>query len=212
MKIKTIFASTVIGAAVLVAGVVFGSLSVNAQSASTSIEIKTTSPKIITTTTSTTSSNNNVMINTSLGGEANTTSIVTTSAAVAGVSVDLDAYATSLSSADASVTAVNTSSDNAVSVTYKRPAKLFGFIPVSIMETATVKADENGAASASVRKSWWSVFASTDAKTDQFSADLKSRVQGSTSASANAALTTSEKAVYLADINAAAQATYGASQ
>lgn len=110
-------------------------------------------------------------------------------------------------------TSIDTSSDNEVSVEYKRPSKLFGFISVNLTEKATVHEDSNGNPKVKVSKSWWSIFATDDTQTEKFSNALKARIQSQASVSANgsAGLTASEKEMYVSEINAAAEATYGAS-
>lgn len=123
-------------------------------------------------------------------------------------SVELDTYVQTMASTNAEVTDVDTTSGSKVIVEYKRPAKLFGFINVNLTEKAVVKANGEGKLKADVSKSWWSIFASTDAKTNEFSDTLKARVENSVSASASQELTASEKAEFIAEINAAAQATY----
>ncbi len=129
-----------------------------------------------------------------------------------GTSADLDTYVQTMSSTNADVKAVDTTDDDKVVVEYKRPAKLFGFIDVDLTEKAVVKAEDDGSRKASVSKSWWSIFAADDTKTSEFSDTLKARIEasGSASASGTETLTASEKAEYIAEINAAANATYSA--
>ncbi|HEY0908505.1 MAG TPA: hypothetical protein VGE35_04115 [Candidatus Paceibacterota bacterium] len=142
-------------------------------------------------------------VNTDLNGE-----VMTTTSADEGTSAELDAYVQTVAATNADLKEVDTTSSNKVVVEYQRPAKLFGFIDVSLTERAVVKADNDGKRSASVSKSWWSIFASDDTRTDEFSDTLKARVENSVSASATGELTASEKAEFIAEINAAAQATY----
>jgi hypothetical protein len=110
------------------------------------------------------------------------------------------------------VTSVDTSSDNKVTVKYKRPAKLFGFIPMSVTERATVTVEDDGTRTADVGRSWWAFMAKVETKTDQFLAQLKSRLQTKANAGASVSgsttLTESEKTEFVSEINAAADAAY----
>lgn len=70
--------------------------------------------------------------------------VVSTATAMSAISVstqaDLKAYATSFISSDEDVTRVEADADE-VSVWYKQPAKLLGFIPVRVSAQASVNAD-----------------------------------------------------------------------
>lgn len=104
--------------------------------------------------------------------------------------------------------AEDTSSDTQVEVTYKRPAKLFGFISVYVSEKAIVKAEKDGSTDVKVRKSWWSFLAKSEDRSEEFSSAIKSRVSSDVDVSAEGELSASSKAKLVADIKAAAQATY----
>jgi len=111
-----------------------------------------------------------------------------------------------------SAPAVDTSSNTSVSVTYVHPAKLFGFIPMSLSEKATVSTDAQGKATVNVHKPWWSIFASSGADSATFAAKINAGLQDqSASIDAQGNLSASAKAALVSQIETAAQATYNAS-
>ena len=120
-----------------------------------------------------TSVNTSVDIN--VGGIVNSTTSVDVSGSA---DSSADAETSSVSSS------VDTSSDSEVEVTYKRPAKLFGFLSVYINEKATVKAEKDGSTEVKVRKSWWSFLAKSEARSEEFSSAIKSRVSSDVDVSA----------------------------
>ncbi|MES2623001.1 MAG: hypothetical protein V4576_01175 [Patescibacteria group bacterium] len=130
----------------------------------------------------------------------------------AGANVNTNASGTTevmtMNSSANTVSSVNTDNDDKVTVTYKRPAKLFGFIPVSITERATVKVEDDGTRTAEVSQSWWAFMAKANTKTKEFLAALKSRLQANANVSSSTTLTATEKTQYVTEINAAADAAY----
>ncbi len=122
----------------------------------------------------------------------------------------LKAYSQTVSQKDTSVSDIS-SADSSVSVSFKRPAKLFGFIPVHLKEKATVNVDAEGKSSVTVTKSWWSFLTSSNLKSDDLSSRIASKVASEGSLSANATLSASAKAKILSDIQVAASTVYSAS-
>jgi hypothetical protein len=115
----------------------------------------------------------------------------------------LNADAQSIAQSDASVSAVSTSNNN-VSISYNVPARLFGFIPVNMTETASVDTSAQGSTpKVSVHRSWWSFLASTNsnADTSTFSSNISSRIGASASS----------QATIMADIESAARASMSSS-
>ncbi len=134
------------------------------------------------------------------------------SAAQVGSNVELESYAKTVAYNNATVDVVSTS-DNQVAVTYKRPAKLFGFIPVHVKETVKVDVNAEGTASVSVGKSWWAFLAADDLMTGTVSAKLESTLSahGAFDTSAGASLSAAAKAQILSVINSSEDAVYAAS-
>jgi hypothetical protein len=115
-----------------------------------------------------------------------TTTTTTKTETTVEVKVDLGANTNSISppedtpatdSETATKTLINTSSDTEVSVTYERPTKLFGFIPTTIEEKATVEMNAFGKAVVDVDRSWWSIFTTSDTRSSEFEDAIKSRVE-----------------------------------
>ncbi len=123
---------------------------------------------------------------------------------------ELKSYTEAVSKNDASVEAVTASANNEVVVTFERSAKLFGFIPVTIKENVEVVVNEQGEESVSISKSWWSFLTSADLRSDELSTTLESKLNSRGSLSTEATLSASAKAQVVADIQASAQAVYGA--
>ncbi len=125
---------------------------------------------------------------------------------------DLDAYSMSIQQNDASVSAVS-SDDTSVSVDYKVPAKLFGFISLNMTETASVEVGDNNSTEVYVSRPWWSFMAKADDHKDAFASRIKSHLPQNVSASAtaDARLTASEKAQLISAIQAGAHETFAAS-
>ena len=136
------------------------------------------------------------------------TSMSLSSPAQVSSSDDLNVYAKTLIRGDATIKSAY-ASDDEVSITYARPAKLLGFIPVKISEKAAITVDSQNAATASVHKSWWS-FLATSANDDSFKAALDAQAKSVPAVSANASLSASARAQILAQIEAAAQASVAA--
>lgn len=96
---------------------------------------------------------------------------------------DLSAYAKTVVKSDTHVEDARFASDT-VSIAYKQRAKLFGFIPVLVRATATVRAD----GTATVSYPWYAIFAATDSslETDVRGAVASELAAGGADASANA--------------------------
>ena len=133
---------------------------------------------------------------------------------------DLSGYIAAEMKADKNISSVESASGE-VAVTYKQPAKLFGFIPVTIAATATVDASGN----VEVSYPWYAFLMVTN------ESDLEARIQDSVDAtlganaqlgagaalnasagkdgivSANASATSTAQANANADANATAEAT-----
>jgi hypothetical protein len=139
-----------------------------------------------------------------------TTNLPTVSSAAVQTDTDLQAYDAAIVKSDASVGAVSTS-DNAVTVSFNRPAKLFGFIPVTAKESVNVVADAQGKETVSVSKSWWSFLASTNFQSDTLSSAIQSKLSSEGTLSTNATLSASAKAKILSDIQASSDAVYTSS-
>ncbi len=120
---------------------------------------------------------------------------------------DLKTYAQVVARGDTSVKNVDVKG-NDVSVTYERPARLFGFLPVNIKETAHVTVDANGKANVNVDKSWWSFLASDDLQSDQVTSDINASLNANAAVSANGSLTASQKAMILSAIENAESRVY----
>lgn len=211
MKTKHIFAAAPLalalfaGAASAQASILDANLNVGTDA---TVNTGATNVKANTSVKATTNASTSGM--SSAGVAAGTKDAATTTSNIKeSTSAELDAYVQTIAATNADVKDVDTTSDDKVVVEFKRPAKLFGFIDVDLTEKAVVKSDD-GKLEASVSKSWWSIFASDDAKTDEFSQTLKARVEHSGAATMSEELTASEKAELIAEINAAAQATYSA--
>ena len=132
-------------------------------------------------------------------GEAVVTESTTTTA------VDLEINA----EADTDAASIDTTSDTSVVVVYERPAKLFGFIPVTLTEKAVVKV-EGDASSVRVSKSWWSFLATSETRSNEFENQIESEIENNIDMIAEGSLSAEAKTQLVADIQAAAQATYGA--
>lgn len=154
------------------------------------------------------------LLNVSISGDSVRSSSATDASVSSPVQVqtgsDLQAYAETVARTDTSVSAVSTT-DSDVDVTFKRPAKLFGFIPTTINETAHVSATAEGGSSVVVRKSWWSFLATSDTMSDDLSTSIQSKVSAHGSLSSNATLSSQAKALIISDIQSSSQALYGAS-
>ena len=107
---------------------------------------------------------------------------------------DLSGYIAAEMKADKNISSVEAASGEVV-VTYKQPAKLFGFIPVTIAATATVDASGN----VEVSYPWYAFLMVTN------ESDLEARIQSRVSADVN--LDVSANAEANADANATAEAT-----
>jgi hypothetical protein len=83
----------------------------------------------------------------------------------------LSAYVRSGMQNDENIQSVETE-DDSVTMEYRRPGRLFGFIPVTMTERATVNAD----GSVKVSYPWYRFLVSTEAKTADLETDLQSRV------------------------------------
>lgn len=156
-----------------------------------------------------------VNVNANIGVEGASSSVITNTqirATTSGIlyhTVDTDTEADmeveATSDAQSEVTASN---DNKVTVVYKRPAKLFGFISTQIREEVSVEVGSDGSQTVEVKKSWWSIFAKSEAKVEEFETAIKSRLGASAQVSAGGELSASERARLEAEIDAAAVATY----
>ncbi len=185
MKLKTRSASKYLFA---IAGAFILSGAVSAQALTPSVDIKINGDTGVVNTSA------NASVDTSVGKIIYSTTTV-------------DSKTETTSSSEVS-SAEDTSSDTQVEVTYKRPAKLFGFISVYVNEKATVKAEKDGSTEVKVRKSWWSFLAKSETRSEEFSSAIKSRVSSDVDISAEGELSASSKAKLVADIKAAAEATY----
>lgn len=96
--------------------------------------------------------------------------------------------------ADANISSVEAASNN-VTITYKQPAKLLGFIPVTVNATATVDASGN----VTVSYPWYAFLMATN------KSDLEARIQSQVSADVD--LDASANAEANADASASAEAT-----
>ncbi len=117
----------------------------------------------------------------------------------------LNAYAQAIAENDPSVSAVSTT-DNNVSISYKVPVKLFGFIPVYETETISVDTSVQGSAPhASVHRSWWSFLAAgnNSGNVAAFSSNLNDSLSASASGSSQTQI--------MAEIEAAARSSMSAS-
>ena len=209
-----------IAATVIMAAALLGATTTHAQTSATAKSTTTITTgafpvKVTSTTTTTTTHPAPIIINTTSvrtvkeAPEIVLQPIETTTYVEVDADASLNAYANAMSKVDASVRTVEISDSTKVTVEYTRPAKLFGFIDATYTETATVEANGNTKPEVSVKKPWWTFLASTDRKTDDFSASLKSRVEANASLSSKASFSSADKAQVLADINASAQAAYG---
>jgi hypothetical protein len=110
---------------------------------------------------------------------------------------DLSGYVAAQMKSDANVSSVDTASDH-VALTYKEPAKLFGFIPVTIDTTATADASGN----VTISYPWWAYLATKD------NADVQAKVQDGVNATlgTNASATANANAQASAQLTAAQQA------
>ncbi len=128
--------------------------------------------------------------------------------------LNLKNYAAVVAKTDSSINVI-TSSGNHITVTFNRPGKLFGFVPVTLHEKTNVDVDANGHAQVKVHKPWWAFLAKDDLKTDKLSAEIKSRIEADAqmmaNVSANAELSAEAKARILSSIQAGAHAVYSAS-
>jgi len=121
-------------------------------------------------------------------------------------SADLSAYASGVVGGDKNVDAVAASEDS-VSVSYKQPAKLFGFIPIFLSATATVKSTGE----TTVSYPWYAFLATTD------SAMVESNVKAATAATlaanagADAKLSAATQAKLVEEIHAALKSSLEAS-
>ena len=125
---------------------------------------------------------------------------------------DLDSYSMSVKQQDSSVSEVSSDSDS-VSVDYKIPAKLFGFISVDLTEKASVKVKDQSTTDVTVSRPWWSVFAKADDHKDALTANIKSRIGSNVAASSDvsAGLSASAKAQLISAIEAGARDTFASS-
>jgi hypothetical protein len=123
---------------------------------------------------------------------------------------DLEAFANVLVHNDESVKAIS-AKDNEVIVVYRRPAKLFGFIPVTVKEEVEVTVDDEGEESVDIDKSWWAFLATTDLRSDELAADLESKLSSQGSLAMDANLSASAKARVLSEIQTTANALYSGS-
>ncbi len=141
-----------------------------------------------------------------------TSGIIGTGTVTVNAAADLQSVAGTIQSSNSSVASVDVSNDTQVSVTYHRPAKLFGFIETTITEKATVSTDASGKAMISVEKPWWSFLATSDTNSAAFTDALQTRLNASAATmdtvGADGKLSVSGKAYLLTQIEAAAEATY----
>jgi hypothetical protein len=157
----------------------------------------------------------NVSANATVGTNSTTTTVNTVTTVngfiptVASVQTDTDlkAFNDAVVKSDASVNAVATSENN-VSMTFNRPAKLFGFIPVTAKESVNVTADAQGKEKVSVSKSWWSFLASTNFQSDALSSAVQSKLSAEGTLATDASLSATAKAKILSDIQTSSDSIY----
>ncbi len=92
---------------------------------------------------------------------------------------DFDLFVQTVKEGDENVVAADADGDDAVEVEYEHEARLFGFIPVTLMSKTSVKTEGGGMPVVKVSLPWWSFLVSG-------SSELKSSIE--TSLSANAEL------------------------
>ncbi len=88
---------------------------------------------------------------------------------------DLSRYASDVITRDEDVEDVSITEEE-VSVSYRKPTKLFGFIPTTIEETVTV--DTNG--DVQVDRPWWAIFSNEEDSTRDVEEDVSARVDAAT--------------------------------
>jgi hypothetical protein len=124
-------------------------------SASTSASAGAGSQAATTTGGSTTTANAG-----GIGLETNAMGVAVVNAAQVASSADLSVFSNNLAVQDSNVARVDASSGDAVTVEYKHPARLFGFIPVTINSSTTVAPAADGSVSVRTTLPWWHVFVS----------------------------------------------------
>lgn len=122
----------------------------------------------------------------------------------------LNTYAQTIAHNYSSVKAI-TSTDDSVAVTFERPARLFGFIPVKISEKATVVVNSEGKSTVSVTKSWWAFLASENTKAEELVSKIESKLASEGSLSTSASLSAEAKAKILSDIQVSSNTVYNTS-
>ena len=137
--------------------------------------------------------------------EGETQATVTTAAAVR-TGADLSAFASTVVRTDGDVSAAQ-ASDAAVSLAYKQRAKLFGFIPIFMDATVTVKA--NG--ETTISYPWYAFLTVTDSAS--LESDVKAATAATVAANANvdAKLSAAVQAQLLDEIHAAVKSNLQAS-
>lgn len=123
---------------------------------------------------------------------------------------ELKMYAETLAHNDTSVGNIS-STDNSVEVSFKRPARLFGLIPVKVSEKAVVKVNSEGKSEVSVKKSWWAFLAADDLKSSDLSVRITAKLAVEDALASNGNLSASAKAKILSDIQVASNNVYSES-
>jgi hypothetical protein len=146
---------------------------------------------------------------TELRGLANAQFRITSAAAVR-TDADLEEYARAKAYGEASIDAIG-SDESEVAVSFNRPAKLLGFIPVFMNEEATVSMESDGKATVKVDNSWWAFMAKNEDRSEAFAADIRTRIAPTVQNSLDASLSAAAKARILSGILASSEATYSTS-
>lgn len=129
-----------------------------------------------------------------------------TSASSVSTGAELSAYASGVVKADENVSDVELT-DTAVSLGYKQRARLFGFIPIFVRATATVKA--NG--ETTVRYPWYAFLATKDSASVTASVKIATSATVAANAEASAKLSAAMQARLLEQIHAVMQSNLKAS-
>jgi hypothetical protein len=114
---------------------------------------------------------------------------------------DLSAYASGVVRADTDVSNASLSA-KAVSLAYRQPAKLFGFIPVYLQATATVNAD----GSTNVSYPWYAFLTTKDSATLESDVRVATKDTVSANADVNAGFSAATQAKLLAEMRDAMKA------
>jgi len=159
----------------------------------------------VTTNTNTTTGVNLMVVGASIRSSGNIDQSINSSAQVQSDD-SLNSYAQVVANNDPAINTVS-ATGNDVTVTYNRPAHLFGFIPVTMNEDANVTVDSTGKAVVAVNKPWWAFLASTSAQSDKFAAAIQSAINNG-SLTVNGSLSASDKAKVLSAIESADATVY----